>query len=296
MNLQSNLQYPFLKYILEEFSGSFFQNDITCLNRMLILYHNRLLFSIHDDTDRYLDDYKAYLHNPVNFWYIPSIRRERINRVRLRMAYILENNRIIFEQLLSRNDYNSQEAKQQTLVQIYRWLEVLPEANHLTSGVDVNEWKRELKKNVVDSLVSPVEITVQKVLKKSGYGHFSELLTGETFEDKYEKFQRLITILIDNQWIEKANRDDLYMFRYSGRGARLQLAALYYVLNAGGHITEELMATQIAELFNGWLTHKISKDSFIKAFQAEQQDTFNCGTRQSRYKYVQDCRLLLRDL
>ena len=63
MNLHTNVKYPLLKYLLEEFQGSFYQNELTCLNRMLILYHNRYVLSIDDHTEGYLDDFEKYLKN-----------------------------------------------------------------------------------------------------------------------------------------------------------------------------------------------------------------------------------------
>ena len=65
MNLHANVKYPLLKYLSEEFQGSFFQNKLTCLNRMLILYHNRYSFSIDDSTGNYLDDFESYLQRSL---------------------------------------------------------------------------------------------------------------------------------------------------------------------------------------------------------------------------------------
>ena len=296
MNLHSNLQYPLLKFLSEELMGTFYRNELTCLNRMLILYHNRFVFSIDDDTGGYLDDYEKYLEKPMNFWYLAGFKRERIRLVRKRLLFLLKNTRPVFEQLLARKDYSCGEAKQQTIFKIYQWLEEMPHGINLPTDVALNQWKQELKAILVPFLSAPTQTAKDRVLRKPVYDHFYQILSGADQKDKQQKFQRLLTILMREQWIAPTDSAGTYRFRNTGRGARLQLAALYYVLNKQGHIAHELMATEIAALFDSWLSHHISKDSLVKAFQAEQQDAFNCSVRQPRYKYVQDCKLLIRDL
>jgi hypothetical protein len=296
MNLHSNLQYPLLKYLSEEFAGSFYQNELTCLNRMLILYHNRYVFSIYDDTENYLEDYEKHLKKPLKFWYLKAFKRERIVMVRKRMYFLIKNNRGVFNQLLARKDYSSWEAKQQTILEIYRWLEKLPSGIQPPSDIDLDQWKQELETAMAPFLSASTQTISAKPSKKSAYEHFYQILSGADQKEKQQKFERLISVLMREQWIAPTDNDGIYRFRNTGRGARLQLAALYYVLNKQGHIAQELMATQIAALFDSWLSHHISRDSFVKAFQPEQQDAFNCSVRQPRYKYVQDCSLLIRDL
>lgn len=263
---------------------------------MLILYLNRFVFSIDDDTGGYVDDYEKYLEKPMNFWYLASFKRERIRLVRKRILFLLKNTRPVFEQLLARKDYSCGEAKQQTIFKIYQWLEEMPHGINLPSDVALNQWKQELKAILIPFLSAPTQTAKDRVLRKPVYDHFYQILSGADQKDKQQKFQRLLTILMREQWIAPTDSAGTYRFRNTGRGARLQLAALYYVLNKQGHIAHELMATEIAALFDSWLSHHISKDSLVKAFQAEQQDAFNCSVRQPRYKYVQDCKLLIRDL
>ncbi|GLU57005.1 hypothetical protein Dfri01_64660 [Dyadobacter frigoris] len=263
---------------------------------MLILYHNRYVFSIYDDAGNYLDDYEKYLEKPLNFWYLAAFKRERIEIVRKRMYFLLKNNRQIFDQLLARKDYSSWEAKKQTILEIYRWLENLPSGIQLPSDLDINRWKREIKTALTPFLSVSTQTISAKSSKSSVYEHFCQILSGADQEEKQQKFERLISVLTQEQWISPTDNDGIYRFRNTGRGARLQLAALYFVLNNQGHIAQELMATQIAALFDSWLSHHISRDSFVKAFQPEQQDAFNCSVRQPRHKYVQDCKLLIRDL
>jgi hypothetical protein len=45
-----------LKYLSEEFRSKFYCNELTFLNRLLILYHNRFIFSIEDDHYRFIQD------------------------------------------------------------------------------------------------------------------------------------------------------------------------------------------------------------------------------------------------
>ena len=298
MNLHANVKYPLLKYLSEEFQGSFFQSELTCLNRMLILYHNRYSFSIDDSTGNYLDDFESYLQRLLNFWYLSAQKRQQINMVRCRMLYAVENNRTIFEQLLSRKDYSSTEAKQETILKIYQWLQTVPQDPEMKNGIDINQWKKDLKSQFGHLLKEkePVTTDVQKVLKKLAPSHFHDILTGSDKTARKQKFQRLIGILIKEQWIIAGETEEMYTFRNTGTGARLQLAALYFTLNKLSHVEQKLTAPKVADLFNSWLSHGIPRESFIKAFQTEQQDTFNCGAHKPRFKYVKDCSLLIRDL
>jgi len=298
MNLHANIKYPLLKYLSEEFQGSFFQNELTCLNRMLILYHNRYSFCIDDSTADYLDDFERYLHRPLNFWYLPAAKRQQINLIRTRMLYLLEQNRSIFEQLLARKDYSAFEAKQETILKIYQWLQTLPHDPAMKSGIDINQWKLDLKSQFGHLLLESESAApeLQKVFKKLPPLNFHQILTGPDEASRKQKFQRLVAILLTEQWITPCETDGIYLFRNTGTGGRLQLAALYFTLSRQGHIQQRLTAPKVAALFNSWLSHSIPRDSFIKAFQTEQQDTFNCTPNKPRYKYVQDCNLLLRDL
>jgi len=145
MKLSSNLQYPLLKFLSEEFAGVFYQNEITCLNRMLILYHNRHIFSVDNNTTKYLDDYESYLEKGFNYWYLSGSKRQRINLIRTRILYIVRNNRRILEQLLAREDYSSFKASNQTITKIYYWLQTLPHRINSEAGIDINQWKLDLR-------------------------------------------------------------------------------------------------------------------------------------------------------
>ena len=294
MNLHSNLQYPLLKYLSEEFTGKFYRNELSCLNRMLILYHNRLSFSIDDDTSSFLDEFARYLETPVCYLWIPAYKRLHINVLRARIRFVLKTNREIFQNLLSRPDYSSFEAKRQTIKDIYQWLVTFSGA--ADPAIDVNGWKKDLGVRFGQFFQETKEAEDTKLPRKPAFEHFYQILKGKDKAEKQEKFQRLIDILLREQWITAAEKPGIYQFRNSGTGGRLQLAALYYTLEKQGHIDRQLPAPQIADLFNSWLSHDISPKSFIKAFQTEQLDTFNCSTNRPRYKYVTECRLLLRDL
>ncbi|MDQ6477260.1 hypothetical protein [Dyadobacter sp. LHD-138] len=112
---------------------------------MLVLYHNRYSFSIDDSTADYLDDFERYLQRPLNFRYLPPAKRQQINLIRNRVLYLLENNRPIFEQLPTRKDYSAFEAKQETILKIYQWLQTLSHEPAAKSGIDINQWKLDLK-------------------------------------------------------------------------------------------------------------------------------------------------------
>ncbi|MCF0069784.1 hypothetical protein LZD49_04825 [Dyadobacter sp. CY261] len=294
MNLHSNSQYPLFKYLSEEFAGSFYQNELTCLNRMLILYHNRLSFSIDDDTSGFLDEFAQYLEKPVTYWWIPAPKRVHINALRTRIAFVLKNNPQIFRNLLSRPDYSSSEAKQQTIKDIHQWLPTLNEETDMT--IDVKDWQRDLSARFSQFLHEAKQAKEKKISRKPAFEHFYQILKGKDQAEKQGKFGRLVDILLREQWITGSEKPEIYQFRNSGTGGRLQLAALYYTLNKQGHIDRQLPAPQVAGLFNSWLSYDISRESFVKAFQTEQLDTFNCSPNRPRHKYVTECRLLLRDL
>lgn len=294
MNLHSSLQYPLLKYLSEEFNGSFYQSELTCLNRMLILYHNRLLFSVDDDTSGFLDEFAKYLEKPVVYWWIPAYKRMHINTLRTRIRFVLKNNPQIFQNLLSRPDYSSFEAKGQTINDIYQWLITFNgEAN---PAIDVNGWKTDLNARFSQILHETKQAKGEKLSRRPAFEHFYQILKGGDQAEKQDKFRRFVDILLREQWITRSEKPEIYQFRNNGTGGRLQLAALYYVLDRQGHIDRQLPAPQVAGLFNSWLSHDISQKSFIKAFQTEQLDTFNCSSNRPRHKYVTECRLLLRDL
>jgi hypothetical protein len=206
----------------------------------------------------------------------------------------VKSNREIFQNLLSRPDYSSFEAKRQTIKDIYQWLVTL--RGETDPIIDVDGWKKDLRVRFTQFFQEAKEAEEKKLSRKPAFEHFYQILKGKDEAGKQGKFQRLIDILLREQWITAAEKPGIYQFRNSGTGGRLQLAALYYTLNKQGHIDRQLPAPQIADLFNSWLSHDISPKSFIKAFQTEQLDTFNCSSNRPRYKYVTECRLLLRDL
>lgn len=294
MNLHSNLQYPLLKYLSEEFTGKFYNNELTFLNRLLILYHNRFVFSIDDDHHQFIEELRADLVKPVKFWTIPAYKRTRINLMRSRFSQLLLHNDSILEDLLSRPDYSTTEAKQKTIVEIYQWLNSRPEEKE--SAPSLAGWKKDMETNLGYLLETPGDWGKGKLAKRISYLHFYEILTGKDAETRKAKFLKLISILLGEQWISETETRDIYQFRKSGNGSRLLLGALYYCLNQQGHIQKELTGPQVARLFNSWLRHDISPKSFEKVFQAEEQDNFNCAHNQTRYKYVRDCSLLIRDL
>lgn len=294
MNLHSNLQYPLLKYLSEEFTGSFYANELTFLNRLLILYHNRFIFSVNDDHLGFIEQLAKDLKRPVTFWTVPAYKREKINLMRQRFSYLLSVNRSIIENLISRPDYSSFEAKKQTILQISQWLDSLPDKQ--SHPVDVAHWKKDVQNTLKHLPKHPNPSGKGKTLNKVPSLHFYHILTGEHEQVKKAKFEKLIHILSEEQWISEIDKPGIYQYRKSGSGSRIWLGSLYFCLNERGHIVKELTAPQVADLFNTWLKHDISQESFVKIFQAEQQDTFLCSPGHTRYKYVQECRLLIADL
>ncbi len=294
MNLHSNLQYPLLKYLSEEFTGSFYANELTFLNRLLILYHNRYIFSVDDDHRGFLEELKEDLAQPVKFWTIPAYKRTRINLMRSRFCQLLLHNESILENLLSRPDYSTTEAKRQTIAEIYQWLN--SQSKEKDSDPDLAGWKNDIETSLGCLLEIPGKLGKSRPSKRVSYLNFHDILTGKDEETRKAKFLKLVNVLFAEQWISETETPGVYQFRKSGNGSRLLLGALYYCLNQQGHIQKELTGPQVARLFNSWLRHDISPKSFEKVFQAEEQDTFNCSPSQTRYKYVRDCSLLIRSL
>jgi len=294
MNLHSNLQYPLLKYLSEEFTGSFYVNELTFLNRLLILYHNRYVFSIDDHHHRFIDELREDLKQRVNFWTIPAHKRRRINLMRSRFSQLLSYKNSIVENLLSRHNYSAYEAKRQTIVEIYQWLN--SQSKEKDSDPDLAGWKNDIETSLGYLLEIPGNLGKSSPSKRVSYLNFHEILTGKDEEARKAKFLKLINVLSAEQWICETEIQGIYQFRKSGNGSRLLLGALYYCLNQQGHIQRELTGPQVARLLNSWLRHDISPKSFEKVFQAEEQDTFNCSPSQTRYKYVRDCNLLIKSL
>lgn len=292
MNLQTSLQYPLAKFLVEELNGSFFKNELRSLYRMLMLYHNRSLFSLDDQIDDYLEQCVTYLKAPMDYWYLNPTKKSRIKTVQSRMCFAIENNPGIFRDLLARKDYSWPEAKQYTIKAIYRWLQTNPQTKEV---VDIDQWRKELLINF-GSVLKLEDQKPEKSVGKPEPLFFHQLLMGKDENDRIAKFNRLIKALQDAQWIMAGSSADQYLFRNRSRGGRLQLAALYYTLLRSAHIVKKLQAPQVAACFNSWLKHDFSDSSFVKCFQTEQQQVFDCGRSNSRYKYVLQCQKLIEGL
>lgn len=197
MNLHSSLQYPLLKYLSEEFSGKFYKNELTCLNRMLILYHNRLSFSIDDDTSGFLDEFAQYLEKPVAYWWIPAHKRMHINTLRARIRFVLRNNPQIFRNLLSRPDYSTFYAKQHTIREIYQWLVTL--SGEADPTVDVNGWQKDLSAKFSQFFQETKQTNEKKLTRKPAFVHFSQILKAKDKAEKQDKFRRFVEILLREQ-------------------------------------------------------------------------------------------------
>lgn len=72
-----------------------------------------------------------------------------------------KNKQQTFEQLLSRKDYSSPQAKQDFVNQIYQWLCSLPADVGLASGLDFDLWRRDIKSQLGHLLVNTSDQYVQ---------------------------------------------------------------------------------------------------------------------------------------
>ncbi len=295
MNLTTNQRYPLLKFLYEELTGCFLRNELTLINRMVILYHNRYTLAIDDDVSGYLDEFQEYLRKRQGrFVYLVQANKSRVRQTTGRILFLLENNRRIFEGFLSREDYGSPAARRQMMTGIYDWLEKLPAAIHSDPALNIQKWGLELNARFGSGLLSMARTT--RKAKNNDFEYFYQILAGKDEHEKQRQFENLVSLLVRAKWIVPTQSAGIYEFTNNRNGGRLWLAALYFVLCRNGYIIHQLKAPEVAALFNSWLSHKIRHSSFVKIFQAEQQDAFDSTPGQGRYKYIQDCSLLIRDL
>lgn len=295
MNLHSNFRYPFFKYLIEEFSGVFYESDFTCLNRLLILFHNNYSFSVRPNniTD-FLDSHeRGYSEREKFYWWLGRAKRLRIRKVKYRTAFALRHNRAIFERLLSRKDYASPEAVHEALVQISDWVHSLPSKDEIASSIDLDSWKRELTS--LQHSINP-KGGAKSVTRTQIHGQFYEHFAGTDASEKRNKFDRLKEILVRHQWIVPVDGTDTFRYFKQSKGGRLYIAALYYALLEKGHIEKTLDAPHVAALFNSWLLHDFEQSSFVKAFQAEELGQFDSVEGHVRYKYIEEARLVVLNL
>lgn len=295
MNLHSSTQYPFVKYIVEEFSGAFYENDFTSLNRILILYHNRYSFTVQpNNISAFLALHEQGLSEPDWFYfYFWGEKRRRIRQVRHRTAFVLRHNPGLLEVLLSRKDYGSEQAALETLKNILDWLQTLPGEVVADKSVDLDGWKSELKQLTAQTM-EPKQ-AIRRTARTGDGSKFHELLTGKDEAEKIVKFNRLKMILLKEQWIMVSSKADQYTFFKDRSGGRFYIVALYYVLCEKGHVERKPEATEIAALFNSWLVHFGKQSSFVKAFQPHEFAKFDCRKGEAKFKYVSEARLVLRD-
>jgi len=285
-----------LKYIVEELSGTLFEDDFTSLNRLLILYHNRYSFTVKpNDIHGFLSSHEEGLsEQDWLHWWFSEARRKRIQKVKRRTAFVLRHNREIFERLLSRKDYASQEAVYEALTSISEWLQTLSPEAATEKFIDLENWKQELAL-LIQQIKRP-ETAIKNTMRPQVTEDFHEQFTGKDTAEKLVKLSRLKMILLKEQWIVSIDDTDKHMYCKQSKGGRLYIAALYYVLREKRYIRKTVDAPQIAAFFNSWLVHDFEQSSFVKAFQAEELSQFDGAKGNSRTKYLTEVRLLLRDL
>lgn len=296
MNLRSNLRYPFFKYIIEEFSGTFFEDDLTCLNRFLILYHNSYSFTVRrNDIGAFITSYEQGISRPDRLhWWFRRSKRDRIRQVKRRTAFTLRHNRQVIEHLLSREDYGSEKAMYETLISISNWVQTLSSEAVTDKLLDLDGWRMELE-ILVQQMPKP-ESTLKKAGRTRASESFQEQFTDVDAAERLVKFNRLKVILLTERWIVPIGDTDTYRYCKQSKGGRLYIAALYYVLMEKHYIKISADAPQIAASLNSWLVHEFEQSSFVKAFQAEELSQFDGREGNARTKYLTEVRLLLRDL
>lgn len=295
MNLHSNTRYPFLKYMIEEFTGTFYEDDLTSLNRLLILYHNRYSFTVrrNDIGDFITSHEQSFFKSDWLYWWFGRAKRDRIRQVRHRTAFILRHNQEVIEQLLSREDYGSEKAIYETLTSISNWVQTLSSEAVADKFLDLDGWKKELA-FLVQQIPKPEAVRKRATRTRVSESFQEQFIDGDVAE-RLLKFNRLKRILLTERWIVPIGDTDTYRYCKQSRGGRLYIAALYYVLTEKRYIEMTTDAPQIAAGFNSWLVHDFEQKSFIKAFQPEELSKFDGRKGNSRTKYLTEVRLLLRD-
>jgi hypothetical protein len=296
MNLHSSTRYPFLKYIIEEFSGTFYEDDLTILNRLLILYHNRYSFTVRrNDVGEFISSHEQDISKPDWLhWWFGRAKRDRIRQVKRRTGFMLRHNREVFEQLLSREDYGSEKAINETLISISKWVQTLSSEAVEDKFLDLEGWRTELA-SLVQQIPKPEAATKRAALTRASES-FQEQFTDGDAAERLVKFNRMKVILLTERWIVPIGDTDTYRYCKQSKGGRLYIAALYFVLMEKGHIKMTTDAPQIAAAFNSWLMHDFEQSSFVKAFQAEELSQFDGAKGNPRTKYLIEARSLLRDL
>ena len=296
MNLHSSTRYPFLKYIIEEFSGTFYEDDLTILNRLLILYHTRYSFTVRrNDVGEFISSHEQDISKPDWLhWWFGRAKRDRIRQVKRRTGFMLRHNREVFEQLLSREDYGSEKAIYETLTSISKWVQTLSSEAVGDKFLDLEGWRKELK-ILVQQMPNPETATKRAARTLTSESFLKQFTDGDDAE-RLLKFNRLKRILLTERWIVPIGDTDTYRYCKQSKGGRLFIAAIYYVLLEKGHIRMTADAPQIAASFNSWLVHDFEQSSFVKAFQAEELSQFDGREGNARTKYLTEVRLLLRDL
>ena len=266
---------------------------------MLILYHNRKTLSIHDDEENFLREFISKNRTAYFFDHFLSRTSRKRNRItKERTNYLLANNREVIHSLLNRDDYGLSRARYETILQIYRWLEQAPYDVDPCTGLDLNAWKQDIQSRFAHKFklmgLTPSKGALMECVEDAG--QFWDIFKGTDQQEREGKFEKLIGYLVTANWIAEADETGKFQFRKAAHGGRLWIAALYYALYQKQHIKDSQTASTVANLFNTWLIHPFSKESFEKVFQPEEQAKFAGKGNHQRSRYAQECFLLIQNL
>jgi hypothetical protein len=281
--------------MIEELSGTYYEDDLTSLNRLLILYHNRYSFTVRrNDVGEFITSHEQGISKPDWFhWWFPRAKRDRIRQVKRRTAFILRHNREVIEHLLSREDYGSEKAIYETLTSISNWVQTLSSEAVADKLLDLEGWRKDLE--ILVQQMPKRETATKRAARTRASESFQEQFIDGDDTERLLKFNRLKRVLLAERWIVPIGDTDTYRYCKQSKGGRLYIAALYYVLMEKGYIKMTTDAPQIASSFNSWLVHDFEQSSFVKAFQAEELSQFDGRDKNPRTKYLTEARLLLRD-
>ncbi|WP_426295675.1 hypothetical protein ACN9ML_13970 [Dyadobacter endophyticus] len=166
------------------------------------------MFDIRDDTSTYLDEFEAFLDKPFTQWWIPIERLRVMNCMRGRFRVVLHAQRRIFEDIIFRNDYATELTAIDGLRQIYWW--AASSMAHYRYSPEMTSCASEIKARYGKLFdLRQGGIVVQPPVTEEFY----HLFQGANAEAKEQKFEKLIDILIEKNWISSTETPGVYVLR-----------------------------------------------------------------------------------
>ena len=224
------------------------------------------------------------------FW--TKEQRQKSMLWKKRMVFLIENKMDILVELLSREDYHSNEARAEAIIKIHEWLQKIKHQNH---EVNIKDWIEDIKKDFEKS-VSIQTKSLQKLkalpIPKPKPPYFYQIFKGENDDEKKKKFDNLVSILLAEGWITEDTKRQKYIWKEEAHGGRLNLAGFFFILNKY-HLAFTPNPKEVTVLINQWLIHDFTFDSLTKALQKSKQELF---LDRNNKQYIEDFEVILSKL